>query len=493
MDTWDCWSDNMNEIAAELNDVSFQYGNSDEGALHRLNLQIRQGECVLLCGSSGCGKTTVTRLLNGLIPHYYEGELQGTVSVLGRSICDTPIEDLAGIVGSVFQNPRSQFFCVDTTAEIAFGCENMGLPETEIQKRIDKTVADMCIEKLQNRSIFNLSGGEKQKIACAGVAAMLPELIVLDEPTSNLDLDAIDELREIIRRWKAQGKTIIIAEHRLGWLSGTCDRVVYMENGGVSEEFTGEAFFSLPAETLSCMGLRAVLTANNYLESKTGLTQIKPFEGVEMITLNGFTYGYGKQDAIHISELALPKGAVIAVVGHNGAGKSTFTKCLCGLQKHFKGKVTIGGKTYRAKDMMRLSYMVMQDVNHQLFAETVLEEVMLGADDSGEQAALDILGKLNIAEYKDRHPMSLSGGQKQRAAIASALLAGKKLLVFDEPTSGLDFRSMECTAELLRSLDKGITVLIVTHDMELIDRCCTHILHIENGRIESRCEGEGAI
>jgi energy-coupling factor transport system ATP-binding protein len=134
---------------------------------------------------------------------------------------------------------------------------------------------------------------------------------------------------------------------------------------------------------------------------------------------------------------------------------------------------------------MRLSYIVMQDVNHQLFAQTVLEEVMLGTVDPGEQTALDILQKLHISEYKDRHPMSLSGGQKQRVAIASALLAGKKLLVFDEPTSGLDFRSMECTAELLRSLDKDITVLIVTHDMELIDRCCTHILHIENGGIES--------
>ncbi|MCR4638069.1 ABC transporter ATP-binding protein [Ruminococcus sp.] len=480
----------MSENAAVLRGVTFRYANGGQGALNALDLEIRHGECVLLCGSSGCGKTTVTRLLNGLIPHYYEGMLDGYVSVMGKNICDTPIEDLAGIVGSVFQNPRSQFFCVDTTAELAFGCENMGLPESVIQQRIDSTAADMHIQKLLGRSIFNLSGGEKQKIACAGVAAMLPELIVLDEPTSNLDLDAIDELREIIRKWKSQGKTIVIAEHRLGWLSGSCDRVLFMENGGISAEFTGEAFFSLPAEKFSSMGLRAVLTANNHLESKTGLTQIKPFEDIDMITLNGFIYGYGKQEVLNIPELAIPIGAVIAVVGHNGAGKSTFTKCLCGLQKRFKGTVNINGKAYRSKDMLRLSYMVMQDVNHQLFAETVLEEVMLGTEDSGEQTALDILQKLNISEYKDRHPMSLSGGQKQRAAIASALLAGKKLLVFDEPTSGLDFRSMECTAELLRSLDKEITVLIVTHDMELIDRCCTHILHIENGGIESEYKGK---
>ncbi|MCR5541232.1 MAG: ABC transporter ATP-binding protein [Ruminococcus sp.] len=472
----------MND-ATILKNILFRYANGDTGVLNDLYLTVKQGECILLCGGSGCGKTTVTRLLNGLIPHYYEGKLDGEVSVLGKSICDTAIEDLAGIVGSVFQNPRSQFFCVDTTAEIAFGCENMGLSETEIQRRIDNTVTDMQIQKLLGRSIFNLSGGEKQKIACAGVAAMLPELIVLDEPTSNLDLDAIDELREIIQKWKTHGKTIVIAEHRLGWLSGLCDRVIFMESGSISAEFTGEDFFSLQTDKLNSMGLRAIHTANNYLESRTGLTEIKPFNSSAVITLENFVYSYGKQDAVNIPKLEIPKGAVIAVVGHNGAGKSTFTKCLCGLQKRFKGTVSVDGKIYRSKDMMRLSYMVMQDVNHQLFAETVLEEVMIGADDSEQQTALDILEKLHIAEYKDRHPMSLSGGQKQRVAIASALMAGKKLLVFDEPTSGLDFSSMECTAELLRSLDKDITVLIVTHDMELIDRCCTHILHIEEGKI----------
>ena len=471
--------------AAILKNVSFSYANVETGALDHLDLTVKQGECVLLCGTSGCGKTTVTRLLNGLIPHYYEGTLDGEVSVFGRNICETAIEDLAGIVGSVFQNPRSQFFCVDTTAEIAFGCENMSLPEAEIQRRIDNTVADMNMKKLLNRSIFNLSGGEKQKIACAGVAAMLPELIVLDEPTSNLDLDAIEELREIIAVWKSQGKTIVIAEHRLCWLQGLCDRVLVLENGKIQNDVTGTEFFLLSDKKLNRMGLRAISAKDNYLESKTGLFPIIDQDFADTLTLENFIYRYGKQDALHIEYLELPKGAVIAVVGHNGAGKSTFTKCLCGLQKGFKGKVKMNGKSCKPKDMQHCSYMVMQDVNHQLFAETVLEEVMIGADASHEQTALDILKKLNISEYKDRHPMSLSGGQKQRVAIASALLAGKKLLVFDEPTSGLDFRSMECTAELLRSLDKDITVLIVTHDMELIDRCCTHILHIENGGIES--------
>ncbi|MBQ8966730.1 ABC transporter ATP-binding protein [Ruminococcus sp.] len=278
----------MSEISARLENVSFRYANGEDGALGSVTLEIAKGECVLLCGGSGCGKTTVTRLLNGLIPHYYEGELSGEVTVLGRKIKDTPIEDLAGHVGSVFQNPRSQFFCVDTTAEIAFGCENMGLEEKEILARLDRTVADMHLEKLMNRSIFGLSGGEKQKIACAGVSAMMPELIVLDEPTSNLDLDAIAELSEIIKSWKADGKTIVIAEHRLGWLKGLCDRVILMEKGSITRQFTGEEFFALDSSTLGGMGLRSIQGGSDYLSSPTGVTAIKPFAGKEVITLENF-------------------------------------------------------------------------------------------------------------------------------------------------------------------------------------------------------------
>ena len=377
--------------AVKLQNVHFQYANGDGGVLSGLDLTVQHGECILLCGQSGCGKTTVTRLLNGLIPHYYEGQLDGTVSVLGRDIRTAAIEDLAGQIGSVFQNPRSQFFCVDTTAEIAFGCENMGLPEAEIRSRMRRTVAEMRIEKLLDRSIFNLSGGEKQKIACAGVSAMLPELIVLDEPTSNLDLDAISEMRAIIAAWRSQGKTVVIAEHRLGWLRGLCDRVLFMENGRVSAEFTNQEFFSFGADQLNKMGLRAIGTPRRYLDSKTGLTAVSPFTSEGRIILEDFVYSYGRHKALGIDRLEIPAGSVTAVVGHNGAGKSTFTKCLCGLQKHFRGTVTSDGKCCRSRDMMKLSYMVMQDVNHQLFAETVLEEVMLGADDSEEKQAMNLL------------------------------------------------------------------------------------------------------
>lgn len=282
---------------------------------------------------------------------------------------------------------------------------------------------------------------------------------------------------------KKSGKTIVIAEHRLGWLSSLCDRVILMENERIFGEYDGSSFFSLDPDSLTSIGLRSFNCPNNYFDGKTGLYAIKGSTAKENMILSDSYYCYSRQSALKIGSLELPEKSVIAVTGHNGAGKSTFVKCLCSLQRGFKGKVIVNGVTYNPRKMRKISYMVMQDVNHQLFAETVLEEVMLGADKSDEDKALAILKRLGIEQYKDRHPMSLSGGQKQRVAIASALLAKKRLFVFDEPTSGLYFRSMEATAKLLRGISIECSVLIVTHDPELIDRCCTHILHIKNGQI----------
>ena len=474
----------MSSTVISLQNVSFRYTNSESSSLSNIDLDIKKGECVLLCGASGCGKTTVTRLINGLIPHYYEGELSGSVNVCGVDINNTPIEKISEQVGSIFQNPRSQFFCVDTESEIVFGCENMSLPEEEIRRRLERTVERFALQNLQGRSIFELSGGEKQKIACAGVHCMYPDIIVMDEPTSNLDLDAIAELRNIIAEWKADGKTIVIAEHRLEWLKGLCDRAILLESGGISLEITGEVLFARSKAEMNAIGLRSSIGLPDYLDSPCGFfAKDGKGRGGKPLHLENFRYSYRSKTALDIKSLDIPAGSVTAVVGHNGAGKSTFVKCLCGLQKRFKGTVTIDGKKYRPRQMLKICYMVMQDVNHQLFAETVLEEAMLGMETENEEQALDLLKKLGLYELRDRHPMSLSGGQKQRAAIASAILAGKRILIFDEPTSGLDYNSMVQTAELIGSLEKDITVLIITHDMELIERCCTHILHIENGRI----------
>ncbi|MCM1487496.1 MAG: ABC transporter ATP-binding protein [Firmicutes bacterium] len=476
----------MSEPAIHIKNASFSYKETNFGALSKLTLDIFKGECVLLCGGSGCGKTTVTRLINGLIPHYYEGEFSGAVRVCGLDPHKTPLEQLSAKVGSVFQNPRSQFFCVDTTGEVAFGCENMGLPEEEIRRRITETAAQMHIWKLMNRNIFNLSGGEKQKIACAGVSAMQPEIIVLDEPTSNLDTDAISELRDTLLLWKRAGKTVVIAEHRLSRLKGVCDRVILMENGAVSNEYSERDFFSLSDEKLYSLGLRGIGEHTDFLNSPIGFRPLIKENGQyngEALIFSDFYYNYGKKTALDIPRLEVPQNAVVAVIGHNGAGKSTFSAALCGLKKGFKGSVTAGGKKYSSKNMRRLSYMVMQDVNHQLFSESVAEEAALGAAEENGAKAEELLRRLELWELRDRHPMSLSGGQKQRTAIASAMMSDRPVLILDEPTSGLDYKRMLETARLIQAASREKTVFVVTHDPELIERCCTHILHIENGRI----------
>ncbi|MCM1053999.1 MAG: ATP-binding cassette domain-containing protein [Bacteroides sp.] len=173
----------------------------------------------------------------------------------------------------------------------------------------------------------------------------------------------------------------------------------------------------------------------------------------------------------------------MAVIGHNGAGKSTFSAALCGLKKGFKGSVTADRKKYSSKNMLKLSYMVMQDVNHQLFSESVAEEIALGTTEENGTKVEELLKQLELSGFKDRHPMSLSGGQKQRTAIASAMMSDRPILILDEPTSGLDYKRMLETARLIQTASREKTVFVVTHDTELIERCCTHILHIENGRI----------
>ncbi|ADY55525.1 ABC transporter related protein [Syntrophobotulus glycolicus DSM 8271] len=465
----------------DLHHVSFHYTNAASGSLRDISLQVERGKCVLLCGQSGCGKTTLTRLINGLIPHYYEGELSGKVTVGGLDIKNAELYETARLVGSVFQNPRSQFFCVDTTGEIAFGCENLGLPPAEIDRRVALATRELHATDLLGRSIFHLSGGEKQKIACASVSAMGPEVFVLDEPTSNLDIRAIRDLKDTIRLWKAQGKTILIAEHRLYWLKELCDRVIYLREGRIALDIPMAEFCGYSAGTLAELDLRTLSLAA--LPQK----KIQP-PPAESLTLRGYRYAYptGRSPALDIPQSSLPKGGVIAVLGHNGAGKSTFSKCLCGLVKHQKGVCVCGEVPYSRRRMLKKSYMVMQDVNHQLFCESVEEELRLGM--SGEdQAELErVMSALELTSFRERHPLSLSGGQKQRVAIASALLAGKEFLVFDEPTSGLDFRHMEQTAGLLASLGGKQTVFIVTHDPELIVRCCNYVLCLEQGTIKEQ-------
>ena len=474
----------------EFKDVSFQYEQGiSKGKIENINLTIHDGEVVLICGESGCGKTTLTRLINGLIPHYYEGTLSGQTIVEGIDVKNVSLYALSGVVGSVFQNPRTQFFTVDTTSEIAFGCENLAINEEEINLRIEKTVSALKIENLLNRSLFALSGGEKQKIACASVSAMEPNIFVLDEPSSNLDIKSIRELKNVLREWKIQGKTIVIAEHRLYYLMDIADRVLYMQDGQIKENLSISDFKKKSADELHTLGLRTLQSEDFCkMQSVACATKQLYISDFEAFYKNASDGRKKKRKVLDISELMIPQGAVVGVIGNNGAGKTTFAYTLCGLLRAAKGYMSMNGKTYMQNQRLKICYMVMQDVNHQLFTESVIDEILLGLDNSDVEKATSeaerIMESLHISEFRNAHPMSLSGGQKQRVAIASAIASDKQVIVFDEPTSGLDYRHMKKVAENLQKLSSlGKTLFIVTHDPELIAECCNYFVFIENGKV----------
>ena len=466
----------------ELKEVSFRYGSEESGAplansLSDLSLTVRDGEFVLLTGPSGCGKTTILRLINGLIPNFYPGMLSGSVTIDSQSVQERELYDTARQVGTVFQNPRSQFYNVDTTGELAFGCENRGLPEREIYERIDDTVSRFHLEKLIDRNIFRLSDGEKQKIACASVDVSRAEIILLDEPSANLDYESTLTLREIIRLWQRQGKTIIAAEHRIAYLWDLIDRAVILRDGRIVRELDREEKKALTSRERAGMGLRSTVQEE---PDQIQLPLIR--EGDREIILRDFqfTYAGSGHPIFCFPELRFAAGEITAITGTNGAGKTSFLSCLCGLEKSCRGTLEYDGMLFDRKARQKLCFMVMQDTGNQLFTESVLDEVLISLPKgtANEKArAVEILKQLDLGGLLERHPQSLSGGQKQRLAIACALASGRKLLLLDEPTSGLDYAHMMETAALLRQLQGlGATILVVTHDSELIRACCSRKL-----------------
>ena len=457
-----------------VDNVSFGYGEAQE-TLSQVSAAIAPGECVLLCGASGCGKTTVTKLINGLIPAFTPGcRLEGRVEVDGLDPGTTPMYELARKVGSVFQNPKSQFFNLDTDSELAFGLENEGRPPEEIRKRVADTVDALHLQELQARNIFSLSGGQKQLLAFGSVYAMGPEIFVLDEPTANLDQDAIARLHDQIAGLKRQGRTVVIAEHRLYFLTDLIDRVLYLRDGVLERTFTRKQFCALTDREREALGLRTLIPAGCTLPAAA------PAGAKEGLSVEGLTCAYRKEPPVFqaLSFSARP-GEVVAITSPNGVGKTTLSRCLCGLIREQAGQIVLNGRPLNRKEQQKAAFCVMQDVNHQLFSDSVWGECRMSAPDAPDSTVEGVLDSLHLLPFRERHPMSLSGGQKQRLAVATALLSEKPILIFDEPTSGLDYARMVEVSGVIRSLaQQGRIVLVVTHDQEFLQRACDRVLRL---------------
>lgn len=465
-----------------IDHVSFGYTH-EKDTLKNINLHIMPGECILLCGKSGCGKTTVTKLINGLIPHFTEnGRLEGRVFAAGMEVAKTELYELSKRIGSVFQNPKSQFFNLDSDAELAFGLENIGAPPEYMRDRLQATVEDLKIQRLTRRGIFTMSGGERQALAFGSVYAMNPDIYVLDEPTANLDGGAIAILKRQLGEIKRQGKTILIAEHRLYFLTDLIDRAVYMEDGEIVRIFTREEFLALSGGQRIKMGLRT-------LRADAFQTHDSPTrDGGHVLAVKDLCCEINGNRIFDQVSLTAGSGEIVGIKGNNGVGKSTLMRCICGLAREKSGTVSLDGRPLTPKRRNKECFCVMQDVNHQLFSDSVWNECALSTGDDGETEIETVLRTFDLLDYKEAHPMALSGGQKQRLAIACGVLTNKKILVFDEPTSGLDYEHMTAVAGMIRKLaeDKRI-VLIVTHDMEFLHCICDRtvaLMFTGNGKEE---------
>jgi len=468
-----------------IKNLSFQYSTEEDFVLRNIDLSIHQGECILLCGKSGCGKSTLLKIINGIIPEFYQGKITGSVEVAGMNPFETEIYKISEKVGSVFQNPKTQFYTTNTTDEIAFALENYGVGREKIQKRLKEVQETMHVSALMDRNIFALSGGEKQKIAIAAVYALNPEIFVFDEPSSSLDMDAMIELSKLMERLKEEGKTIIIAEHRLWYLKKIVDRAVYLENGKITKEYSMEEMQNLSEEERCRTGLRHT---NFPGDSPTWKERSKDYAvkrdssgNALELEIKDLLYKRKERTVFNIDRLGFERGKIVGIIGKNGIGKSTFAKVVCGLTRQTAGEICKNNKGISVPKRRKNSLLLMQEVNNQLFTDSVYDELRLTSGLKEEEQFRMCMADMQMDQLKEKNPHSLSGGQKQRVVILSALLSKKKILFLDEPTSGLDYASMKIVAKNIKKFkaEKKL-ILIISHDMEFLEEVCDRVLAFPN-------------
>lgn len=466
-------------------EFEFQYSQESTPTLRKVSGNIPAGRCVVLCGGSGCGKSTLLRCLNGLIPQFYEGELTGFCRLDGHGTADLSIGEIGELAASVFQDPRSQFFTVNSSNEVAFGLENHGLPQEKIRDRVDEAFRTFHLEHLKNRNVYELSSGERQLISILSAWAMDTDIFLLDEPTANLDFVATQQLRNILLELKKQGKTLLLSEHRLYYLADIADEYWIMANGEIKHKYTAEKAKSLSPLQLHTLSLRTLDLEQITVSERPPQPENMP----QALSVSDLRYEYGRKNRAILSDVnfSVCTHEIVGLVGANGCGKTTLGKLIAGLYHSTGGEISLFGKAQKPKQLQKQVLFIMQEAEFQFFTNSVLHELQYGHKITAEfeKKTETLLKSMDMWECRDRHPFSLSGGQMQRLTLMMAYLSDKPIVILDEPTAGQDAESLKRCAELIREMGKEKTVLIITHDLELIADACDRCIGLCGGHSDT--------
>lgn len=461
----------------DFQNVYFSYKDG-ELTVKDISFSINPGECVILCGRSGSGKSTILRTVSGLAPVFYEGFLQGKIEVDRQIPAELESENRAKLFGVVFQDPRSQFFMNTVQDEICFAAENIGVPSKKIREMLHEVSNFVGIEGLLSRNIDELSSGQKQKVAIASSLILQPKVLILDEPTSNLDAQGAKTLVEIIKKIKGRGIAIIISEHRFDVFKEAADRFLYIDRGKLNKIWTREEFENLSDEKLSSLGLRPkMVVKNSNIHVKTDKDLL--------LDIHSLSFHYKKtREGIDNINLQLYRGEVVSLLGNNGAGKTTLCKVISGLLKENSGTIEYKGKISNCNLRNKFCYFVMQDADYQLYSDSVAGEIVFGkkVTEKLKQDLMESLNAFKLMALKDRHPASLSGGEKQRVTLAAAYCSDVDIYILDEPTSGMDGDGLRAIIKWVKLLaEKGKIVIIITHDLVLAEATSNKFIYLEEG------------
>ena len=488
----------MPEIPLVVENLSFQYRRRDELAIANMNFELYAGQVMLIAGASGCGKTTLMRCINGLIPNTYTGEMTGDIRLFGKSVRQMPMGEISQTVGTLLQDPERQILGSYVLNEVAFGLESLGVAREKITPRVEKALSRLGILDLRDRETFNTSGGEKQKIALAGVLVMEPRILLLDEPLANLDPASAHEALDAFRVLADEGYSVMIVEHRVEDVLAIHPEVVmYMDEGKV--EYFGDVNGLMQVVDYH----RIKLPAQVVMDRARGQAQGKTFEAViqsqvtddaPLISFENVHFQYQEHlpEVLKGLNFQIKKGDVIAVLGYNGSGKTTLVKHALGLLKPTQGQVLLEGKDTRQISVAQAAHTVgyvFQSPSHMLFAPTVKEELAFGPknlkmpDADIEKNIQWAIETVHLSDEMQTPPLALSFGQQKRITIAAVLAMRSRILIMDEPTAGQDYWNYTAFMDSILQMPGFDSILFITHDIDLAVVYANRILLVYDGQL----------